>query len=146
MRAYKKPGRPPCAIAGCTGSLYCRGYCVMHYNRWREGIEPFDAPTPLRAAPGEGSVIPDGYRMLNMRDHPLARAQGKVPEHRVVLFAKIGPGEHPCHWCGKSLGWEAPRQSLKIMADHVDHDRLNNAPHNLVPACLDCNTKRRRAA
>jgi hypothetical protein len=80
--------------------------------------------------------------VLNLRDHPLARSQGKVAEHRVALFSKIGPGPHPCHWCGKSLAWDAERQSLKIMADHVDHDRLNNDPSNLVPSCLDCNTKR----
>jgi hypothetical protein len=144
VRAYQKPGREPCSVERCTRPLYCRTYCVMHYNRTLKG-STLGGPESLRAPNGSGSVIPDGYRILNLRGHPLARAQSKVPEHRAVLFAKIGPGEHPCHWCGKTLGWGG-RQSRKIMADHVDWDRLNNTPENLVPACLDCNTKRRQAA
>lgn len=143
MRAHKRPGRAPCSVDECARPLYCKGFCVMHYTRSRHGVDPFACPQPLRSAPGEGSVIADGYRVLNIPSHPLARAQGKVAEHRVVLFAKIGAADHSCHWCGKLLAWTGVRQSVKIMADHVDHDRLNNDPTNLVPACLDCNTKRR---
>lgn len=117
----------------------------MHYTRYRLGITPFDEPQPLRNAPGEGSIIPDGYRVLNLPSHPLARAQGKVPEHRVVLYAKVGPGPHPCHWCGTTLEWNATA-GTRINADHLDWDKLNNDPSNLVPACLNCNTRRRQVA
>lgn len=48
----------------------------------------------------------DGYRWLTMQQgHPLAGGSGGLAEHRKVLYEKIGPGEHSCHWCGKSLGW-----------------------------------------
>jgi hypothetical protein len=64
-----------------------------------------------------------------------------VREHRVALFEKLGPGDHPCHWCGMQLAWFG-RQSERICTDHLDFNRLNNDPSNLVPACLDCNAKR----
>lgn len=37
MRAYKKPGRPPCSIEGCEKPLYAKGVCVTHYSRMKPG-------------------------------------------------------------------------------------------------------------
>lgn len=68
-----------------------------------------------------------------------------MPEHRAVLYDAIGPGPHSCHWCGKTIYWDAAAAE-RINTDHLDWNRLNNDAANLVPACLDCNTKRRRAA
>jgi len=41
----------------------------------------------------------------------------------------------------KELPWRGGA-SRAINVDHLDGDRLNNAPTNLVVSCLDCNTKR----
>lgn len=141
MRAYKKPGRPPCYIDGCERPTYCKGMCVMHYSRHRSGNEATSRPEPIRRPPGTGSITSDGYIVLTGSTHPLATAQGKVPQHRAVLYDHIGPGEHPCHWCAKPLTWRGEATS-KINVDHLDENRVNNAPANLVPSCLDCNTKR----
>lgn len=48
-----------------------------------------------------------GYKYLTgMQDHPLVtNDRGQITEHRVVLYDAIGPGPHPCHWCGKLLDW-----------------------------------------
>lgn len=86
------------------------------------------------------SLNPAGYRDLHMQDdHPLARSGGLLGEHRKVLYDAIGAGPHPCHWCGKSLEWGGLGG---IVADHVDNDKLNNDPSNLVPSCNPCNTGR----
>lgn len=77
--------------------------------------------------------------------HPLADSQGRVLEHRFVVYEALGPGPHPCHWCGTDLHWdrrpiEHPTSALCI--DHIDHNRLNNDLANLVPSCLSCNSRR----
>lgn len=91
----------------------------------------------LRAkASGVGFYITGGYRRLTGQwDHPLALPDGTVFEHRKVLYDKIGPGPHRCHWrCGRILTWDGGPQ-LGICADHLDNDKLNNDPENLVPSC-----------
>ena len=142
MRAYKKPGRPPCSVDGCVRPLYCRGKCLMHYNRELKGIE--GGAEPLRRAFGTGSVNGDGYWVFHDSSHPLSNAQGKLLGHRAVLFDAIGAGVHPCHWCEKPLTWRGAADA-RINGDHLDHNKLNNDISNLVVSCLDCNTKRRVA-
>lgn len=90
-----------------------------------------------------GSYCENGYRLLTMQQgHPLANRYGRVAEHRKVLYDKIGPGPHPCHWeCGKNaLVWGGRKG---IYADHLDGDSLNNDPDNLVPSCNACNAARK---
>lgn len=115
----------------------------MHYLRLRK-VGSVGTPERLRAIRGAGSIDVYGYRVIGGTGHPLAHAQGKVPEHRAVLYDAIGPGKHPCNWCSKTLTWDGPA-ATRINADHLDDDRLNNTPRNLVPACLRCNTSRGRA-
>lgn len=89
------------------------------------------------------TITVDGYVMLSgQTEHPLARS-GDLLEHRKVLFDKLGPGEHPCHWCQKSLVWGGVSG---ICADHLNDDRQDNDPDNLVPSCVHCNGKRGRQA
>lgn len=84
-------------------------------------------------------VTKQGYRSLTqMYDHPLAAKTGDVLEHRYVLYEKIGPGRHPCHWaCGRILEW-----NVDLHVDHLDDDKLNNDPENIVPSCISCNGRR----
>lgn len=79
-----------------------------------------------------------GYRTLRIRGR-------EIPKHRLVLFKKIGPGSHACHWCGKTVSWERlhlndPENAL--IADHVDQDKENNHESNIVPSCNTCNSTR----
>lgn len=85
-------------------------------------------------------TYPTAYRP----NHPLAPPSGYIATHRVVLYDRIGPGPHACHWCGKMVDWAVgtKRKGDVLLADHVDGDRQNLAPENLVPACNACNVRR----
>lgn len=78
--------------------------------------------------------------------HPLAqhcgKGYGKVYEHRLALFNKIGPGEHQCHWCSKLIYWRKDCRADAIVVDHLDENKWNNKPDNLVPSCRRCNAQR----
>lgn len=92
---------------------------------------------------------PEYRRIRYMPGHPLAAANGQISEARLVLYEKIGPGPHKCHWCPAVIDWAISRkgnQDGAIMADHLDNDFHNDAPENLVPACSKCNIGRIRPA
>jgi len=54
-----------------------------------------------------------------------------------MLYAVVGAGLHPCHWCKRPVGWTAD-----LEVDHLDDDRANNTPANLAPSCHACNAGR----
>ena len=91
-------------------------------------------PLPLGARTLDGA----GYWRIKVGDLPLAVA-GWEREHRLVLWAELGPGAHPCYRCGRLVEW-----GRDLEVDHVDHDRQNNDPVNLCPACWDCQNGHRR--
>lgn len=140
MRAYKKPGRPPCSVEGCYQPFYAKSLCTTHYTRLRRRGDVGGASRE-RGEYGQGHINEYGYRTIHAPGHPVATAQGKAYEHRVVLYDSLGEGPHPCHWCQRPMPWLGGAADA-INVDHLDGDRLNNLPDNLVPACLDCNTKR----
>ena len=122
-----------CRIPGCNKPRGRRRWCRMHYMRWiRHG-------NPLGHAPTVG-LNTNGYRVLTKHGHPLATEDGRIYKHRLVLFSVIGEGTHACHWCEKPVTW-----GVNLYADHVDDDRVNNTPENLVPSCNGCNITRPKA-
>lgn len=89
----------------------------------------------------ESFVDQFGYRVLNGVQHPLAYKNGQVFEHRKVLYDKIGPGPHLCHWgCGRVVVWGGGvSDANQLVVDHLNSDKLCNEPWNLVPSCNKCN-------
>jgi hypothetical protein len=87
------------------------------------------------------------YRMTTAPDHPIAPPGGVVAVARVMLYDKLGPGPHPCHWCGLALRWvcDGTRPADALFVDHLDFDARNDVPENLVPSCHVCNAHRTRA-
>jgi hypothetical protein len=97
---------------------------------------------------GDGSFTPGGYIKVRRPGHPLARADGRVLIHRANLYDKIGPGTHPCCWCGVPVTWGVDQWkgsvAGRLIADHLNGDVTDNRPENLVPSCQSCNAKRAR--
>lgn len=110
----------------------------MHYYRNRR----HGCPLKVRAKV-ESSVRADGYVLL-YRSHPLASRAGVVYEHRAVLFDRIGSAPQKCHWCPKIVRWDRthPVHDDALIVDHLDDDKANNSPANLVPSCHVCNVRR----
>lgn len=82
--------------------------------------------------------------MTKIPGHPLAGTNGRIGVHVAALYTRIGPGPHPCHWCGKPVEWRPTGGSRRgrLFSDHVDNDPRNNDPANLVPSCSGCNSSR----
>lgn len=156
-----------CSVESCGRKSHSRGWCYPHYSRWwRSGDLRIDEPIGeakmtsqtrkkisdsnrgkrADGQPIRGSFISTrGYRILTGRQgHPLADSAGGLPEHRAVLYEKIGSGEHSCHWCAKPIEWGSSHRGTMLCADHLDHDPLNNDQDNLVPSCFKCNWDRGR--
>lgn len=109
-------------------SKYCSPAC--YYARGPDGPRKASVKTP---------------RQQTAKGHPLAPASGRVAVSRLVLYDKIGSGPHKCHWCGSSLEWRIGTSSHApdaLFVDHLDWDRLNDDPANLVASCGDCNARR----
>lgn len=128
-----------CAVEGCQRERSKRGWCNLHYQRWRRTGEVGPAASRFKA---EGTTQM-GYDYVNRSTHPLASSAGRVLVHRMLLFDAIGPGAHPCHWCGHDVTWRVARpQPDDLVVDHLDFVTNNNSLDNLVPSCRSCNSKR----
>lgn len=95
----------PCVIEGCDGVGNRRGLCNRHRMRMRQHGDPL---TVMNRPAGSGSIRTDGYLMHETG----GRA---VLEH--VLIAE------------RAIGKPLPRRA---QVHHVDEDRGNNKPSNLV--------------
>lgn len=127
------PVRTICIVEDCDRLNLARGYCSTHLQRVNKWGTPEGAPRRL----------PKGYRVVRDPDHPLANSEGRILQHRKILYDTIGVGPHPCHWCGRQVEWRTGSEAVSaLVVDHLDHDKLNNDPSNLVPACNACNGKR----
>jgi len=126
----------PCRIAGCghPATRPCLRLCEMHYMRIRRNgtAEYIGGAIP-------GNLIHSaGYLLEAAPGHPRALGGYRAYQHRVVFTDVHGEGPFECHWCGVAACWD------DMHVDHLDDDKQNNAPGNLVASCPKCNQKRGR--
>lgn len=133
---------PTCTLDGCekpSRNPKSPALCPMHYHRqYRHGsVERVATTSDISVSLGRR------YRHMSVPvGHPLRDKSGRAYAHRVVLFDEIGPGPHPCHWCGDLVDWVPKGQPDCLQVDHLDGDGANNQPSNLVPSCGGCNSTR----
>lgn len=128
-----------CTVEGCDKPTRSSraDWCKMHYHRWyRHG----DVDRVATVAPS----ISKGrrYKTIAAKNHPLAMKNGRVYEHRAVLFDEIGIGPHACHWCETEVDWLPKGDPRELHPDHLNGIGDDNRPENLVPSCRRCNATR----
>lgn len=93
-----------CTFIGCSEPHEARGFCTKHYQRLRHHNDPARGRSPAN-----GSLRSDGYIDIGRT------TGGKTKQH--ILIAE------------QALGHRLPRGAV---VHHVDENRSNNAPGNLV--------------
>lgn len=132
--------QPTCTIAGCdkpSRNSTSRAMCPMHYHRWyrHKRTDLIGNKTSMR-------INASKYRLITLRDHPIATPSGRSYEHRFVLYEEIGPGWHSCHWCSRPVTWDQRTGPDALEVDHLNEVRDDNRIENLVASCGRCNGAR----
>lgn len=117
LRTNGRTNDERCSVEGCERTdIHARGWCSKHYQRWKAHGDPVYTKRPTY---GTGRRIKEGYVDIWEPNHPLAREDGYVFEHRKVA-------------------WDAGILTDPTMqVHHIDHDRQNNELSNLQVVTVD---------
>lgn len=136
------PDRPPqpwrtCTIPECGRLARTRNgkICEVHYYRARR-TGSFER-RPLKPRHDHSA----GYFTVLLPNHPLAGTNGQVFEHRFLHWHETGPDPRPCVWCGTEVEWGG-KGRRRLVVDHVNANKRDNSPENLVSSCQKCNSER----
>lgn len=113
-------------------------------KRWREANhEKFMESQIKWRANNEGRTYMQGKYLVYVGfQHPACHKFGITPVHKLVLWDKLAGQDAKCNWCDKDIFWNSDDWNDKLVADHVDTNKVNNEPSNLVPSCNRCNLTR----
>lgn len=134
--------------SGSGKTSRCKECTLKRNKEWQEANpQKFKEAQISWRAENEGHTYLEkatGYVRYIGFDHPITNPSGVTFFHRVVLWDKIGPGDHECHWqCGKTVSWDiayADDPTRSLVVDHLNGIRDDNRPENLVPSCQSCNS------
>lgn len=125
---------PICGVRGCGNVCRSWGakYCEMHYGRERRGV-----PLSETRVPKHKYKSGAGYTVLNNKTgHPIAGKDGRIFEHRFVVYQHLKGVCSSCFWCSAPLTWDT------CVIDHLNEVKDDNRIDNLVIACTPCNRAR----
>lgn len=127
------PPLPLCAVHKCGNVVVSRNnpHCDKHFGRLRRGADMYNDRVI-----GQRYTTAAGYVVNTNSSHPLSGRDKRVYEHRQKAYDAHGGQCPSCFWCGKSLSWDTS------VVDHLDENKSNNNPDNLVVACNVCNRAR----
>lgn len=130
-----QPNQPAtCRVHGCASVANRKGaqMCEKHYMRNRRN----GTTNKLDVVKPGALTHSHGYKLIHAPDHELRRASNRVYEHRAVYYAHHGSGPFVCHWCSVVVCWD------DMHVDHLNDQKDDNSPTNLVASCAACNQKR----
>lgn len=112
----KNVSRRQCAVAGCERAYYCRGYCEVHYRRWKRNgsTELLERPPHT---PKPCSVDGCGRPVL---------ARGKCSNHYKQWWEQARGHTRPkceVEWCAK------PAVARGLCGTHYDRWNKGGDPH-----------------
>lgn len=163
-RSLTQLQRAACAISGCAGRVVARGWCDIHYRRWKKYGDPkktvktpngeprrFYDETVLAHPRGECLFWPynrnsGGYGMLYD-----AATRSHVFVHRLACESANGPPpspkHHAAHSCGNGskgcvspwhLSWKTPKENH---ADKILHGTANRGEANYAAKLTDADVR-----
>ena len=126
--AYHPNATKACAIAGCTSPHHARGWCVKHWNRWKNAGDP-------NVVRKSGQADRRGSR------NPMWRGDEVTYETVHWRMSREDPARnHSCAHCsGPAKQWaythDAPNEKQSEVGPYsVD-------PEFYIPLCISCHVK-----
>jgi hypothetical protein len=116
-----------CSVQGCNRIHRARGYCGLHWQRWKNGVD-------LNLPPKFVSIFKHGWIMNGYRW--LSTSNGEQLEHRYKMELQLGRKLHVDevvhHKNGDKLDNRIQNLEVMTRAKHTSHHRAHRFP------CLVC--------
>lgn len=87
--SFRGPKPPACSVAGCGAAVVAQSYCSKHYAKLQRYGDPMYESAWARKR-GQPIIDAHGYVKVYTPNHPNARADGRISEHRLVMTQMIG--------------------------------------------------------
>lgn len=147
-RRYVESLPKVCTVEGCERPVRQRGYCDMHYMRWRKHGDPlFEIDRSGPNNPFYGRTHSEETRRQFAKKHigPLNHGwKGGVgtapygPEFTKKFKALIRERDnYTCQECRRR--WEPSERQFHV--HHIDFSKDNNDPSNLATVCPQCHRR-----